>query len=35
MGSAAKTLTHFVGDGTHVGSRGHAGTEVGGPSRRP
>ena len=29
MGSAAKTLTHFVGDGTHVGSRGHAGTEVG------
>ncbi len=29
MGSAAEALAHFVGDRTHVGSRGYAGAEVG------
>src|ERR1700691_284093 len=29
MGSAAEALTHLVGDGAHVGSRGDAGAEVG------
>ena len=29
MGSAAKALAHFVGDGAHVGSGGDAGAEVG------
>ncbi len=29
MGSGAETLAHFVSDGTHVGSRSHAGAEAG------
>ena len=29
MGSGAQKLAHFVGYGTHVGSRGHAGAEPG------
>ncbi len=29
MGAGAQALTHFVGDRTHVGSRGYAGAEMG------